>query len=254
MFGRPPACELNPDEVVALGAAVQAGLRMKDAALEEVVMTDVSPYSLGVEVAREIGDSLAKGHFDPVIERNSVVPVSRVKRYFPTREGQRLLDLSIYQGEARLVADNILLGRLKVDLPLGTREECGVDVRFTYDVNGLLEVEATVVRTKQVRRLVIEGNPGLLSESEIEARFAKLAALKIHPRDKMENRTVLARGERVYQLLKGVHRERFGMEMALFEQAMEAQDDRTVKPARARLEEVIEAVENELVLGPETIQ
>ena len=76
MFGRFPSCELNPDEVVALGAAVQAGLKMKDAALKEIVMIDVAPYSMGVEVVMRTGNSWSNGHFDPVIERNSAVPIS----------------------------------------------------------------------------------------------------------------------------------------------------------------------------------
>ena len=85
MFGRFPAIDFNPDEVVALGAAVQAGLKAKDAALREVVMTDVCPYSLGVAVSKRMPDgSTIQGHFDPVIERNTTVPVSRVNNYVPT--------------------------------------------------------------------------------------------------------------------------------------------------------------------------
>src|SRR5260370_37278959 len=87
MFGRFPAIDFNPDEVVALGAAVQAGLKAKDAALREVVMTDVCPYSLGVAVSKRMPDgSTIQGHFDPVIERNTTVPVSRVNNYVPTSQ------------------------------------------------------------------------------------------------------------------------------------------------------------------------
>lgn len=254
MFGRPPACEINPDEVVALGSAVQAGLLMKDVALIEVVMTDVSPYSLGIDVSKEFNGKRMEGHFDPIIERNSAVPMSRVKRYIPAREGQSSLVMNIFQGEARLVQDNICLGRLEIVLPKGSREECGVDVRFTYDVDGLLEVEATVVKTGLMRRLVIKGNAGMLSDEEIEARFKKLAALKIHPREKMENRTTIARGDRLYQMLNGVERERFGAAMTAFDQAMDTQDDRIIGIARKQLEEIIESVENMLILGSGTIQ
>lgn len=254
MFGRPPACEINPDEVVALGAAVQAGLLMKDEALSEVVMTDVSPYSLGIDVSKELNGTRMDGHFDPVIERNSVVPISRVKRYIPVKEGQSTLVMNVFQGEARLVQDNIRLGRLEVALPKGPREECCVDVRFTYDVNGLLEVEATVVKTGLMRRIVIKGNAGMLSDDEIEERFKKLAALKIHPRDKMENRTVIARGDRLYQLMRGMERERFGLAMIAFDQAMETQDERIIALARKQLEAVLDIVENELILGSGTVQ
>ncbi|MDB5848317.1 MAG: molecular chaperone HscC, partial [Rhodoferax sp.] len=140
MFGRFPSATLNPDEVVALGAAVQAGLKAQDAALKEVVMTDVAPYSLGLAVTRKLGPMTAThGHFDPVIERNSVVPVSRCKTYVPTADGQPSIDLQIYQGEARMVQDNIFLGSLQVPLPAGPGGDGSVEVRFTYDVNGLLQ-------------------------------------------------------------------------------------------------------------------
>jgi len=253
MFGRFPAVDLNPDEVVALGAAVQAGLLARDAALNEVVMTDVSPYSLGVEVGMRLGpNNVSQGHFDPVIERNSPVPISRVKQYVPMSEGQTGLDLQIYQGEARLVRDNIHLGTLKVPLPRGPIHECAVDVRFTYDVNGLLQVEATVGKTGHTASLLIEGNPGLLSEPEIARLLGSLAELKIHPRDRLENRTLMARAERLYEQYRGDDRQRLGMEILKFEQLLATQDPRAIAPGRREFEALIDHLDRHSVLdgGP----
>jgi len=250
MFGRFPACEINPDEVVALGAAVQAGLKSRDAALDEVVMTDVAPYSLGLEVARRFeSGAVSSGHYDPVIERNTVVPVSRVKRYWPMGDGQRRLELVVYQGEARLVKDNVKLGELRIDLEPGSIAENAVDVRFTYDANGLLQVEATLERSGETRALVIEGNPGLLSEAEIAARFAALAELKIHPRDRIENRTLLARGERLYQQLRGDVRDFLGQQVMRFEQVLESQDVRVIAPAVREFRTLLDDIERQ---GPLT--
>lgn len=252
MFGRFPECEINPDEVVALGAAVQAGLKMKDAALEEVVMTDVAPYSLGVSVSIQLPDgSYTDGHFDPIIERNSPVPISRVKTYSPIQERQSVLDLHIYQGEARLVAENILLGSLRVYLPNLPRIECGVDVRFTYDVNGLLQVEATIQKTQETESLIIEGNPGLLTEAEIADRLATLSKLKIHPRDQMENRTLMARAERLYQQLRGNEREWFGAQIRSFEASLASQDSRRVEVDRQKFGELVEHVERQTRIFPQ---
>jgi molecular chaperone HscC len=250
MFGRFPACEINPDEVVALGAAVQAGLKSRDAALDEVVMTDVAPYSLGLEVARRFeSGAVSSGHYDPLIERNTVVPVSRVRRYWPMGDGQRVLELVVYQGEARLVKDNVKLGALRIDLEPGSIAENAVDVRFTYDANGLLQVEATLERSGETRSLVIEGNPGLLSEAEIAARFAALAELKIHPRDRIENRTLLARGERLYQQLRGDVREFLGQQVMRFEQILDAQDARVIAPAAREFRTLLDDIERQ---GPLT--
>ncbi|MRW90674.1 Hsp70 family protein [Duganella sp. FT80W] len=251
MFGRLPACDINPDEVVALGAAVQAGLKMRDAALDEVVMTDVAPYSLGIDVAMRLADgSFSSGHFDAIIERNTPVPVSRVKRYYPVRDGQKQLDLNIYQGEARMAHENIQLGKLQCKLPGGSMDDSGIDIRFTYDVNGLLQVEATVVQTQQSTTLVIEGNPGLLSEEEIAARFVTLSALKIHPRDKLEHRTLLARGERLYQQLRGQQRDWLGAHIREFEHVLESQDSRQINPLRQRFEALLHEIEHDSFTVP----
>lgn len=252
MFGRFPAIDLNPDEVVALGAAVQAGLLAKDAALDEVVMTDVSPYSLGVAVSIQLDERQSStGHFDPLIERNSPVPISRVKQYVPTRDHQPSIDLEIYQGEARMVRDNIHLGTLKVALPKLPAPECATDVRFTYDVNGLLQVEATVLKTQQRFNLVIEGNPGLLSEAEIAQALQRLADLKIHPRDRLENRTLMARAERLYEQCRGDQREWLGAQILRFERALATQEERSVKPARKELEQALDHIERQPVLDDE---
>jgi molecular chaperone HscC len=252
MFGRFPAIDLNPDEVVALGAAVQAGLLAKDAALDEVVMTDVSPYSLGVAVSIQLDErQSSSGHFDPLIERNSPVPISRVKQYVPTRDHQPSIDLEIYQGEARMVRDNIHHGTLKVALPKLPAQECATDVRFTYDVNGLLQVEATVLKTQQRFNLVIEGNPGLLSEDEIAQALQRLTDLKIHPRDRLENRTLMARAERLYEQCRGDQREWLGAQILRFERALATQDERSVKPARKELEQALDHIERMPVFDDE---
>ncbi len=254
MFGRPPACGINPDEVVALGAAVQAGLCGNDAALDDVVMTDVAPYSLGIDVSVKMDEqTYSHGHFDPIIERNSMVPISRVKHYAPVSDYQQYLDIHVYQGESRRADENIVLGALHVALPRGLRHECGVEVRFTYDVNGILQVEATVLRTGETRSLVIEDNPGVLSKAEIAERLASLADLKIHPRDRIEFRTAVARGDRLYQQLRGDAREALGTQLLQFESALASQDRRQCELACKALLRVLDAIESTPVLAPELV-
>ena len=259
MFGRFPAIDFNPDEVVALGAAVQAGLKAKDAALDEVVMTDVAPYSLGVEISKRLSAvASSSGHFDPIIERNSVVPISRVKTYYPTTAGQSRVDLRIYQGEARMVSDNVHLGDLAIYLPQLPVDECAVDVRFTYDVNGLLQVKAVVQKTQDKFAVVIEGNPGVLTQAEIAQRFDALAKIKIHPRDLLENRTLMARAERIYQQLRGDVREWLAGQMLAFESVLASQQIRQVDASRKVLERALDDIERDGLLhsdpqhGPES--
>ena len=251
MFGRFPATDINPDEVVALGAAVQAGLKMKDKALDEVVMTDVAPYSLGIDTAKQVGNEMySAGYFDPIIERNTVVPVSRVKTYHPIHENQRALEINVFQGEARMARDNIHLGKLEIDLPRAPKMECGVDVRFTYDVNGLLQVEATIQKTQETHALVITGNPGALTDAEIAQRFEALSALKIHPRDKMENRALMARAERLYQQLRGPLRESLGHHILRFETVLDKQELRSIDTEARAFEAMLDEYDSEKFINP----
>ena len=145
--------------------------------------------------------------FRSIIERNSPVPISRSDLLYSVSNNQTKIEMGIFQGEARYVRDNIKLGTLKLNIPRGAAGSESVDVRFTYDINGLLEVEATVTSTGIKERVVIEGNPGLLTQKEIEKRLKSLQGLKIHPREKLENSVILARGERLYENALGEKRE-----------------------------------------------
>lgn len=253
MFGRFPETALNPDEVVALGAAVQAGLKIKDAALTERVMTDVCPYTLGIETSREITPGrFASGFMAPVLERNTIIPASRVQRFSPVTDFQTELHVIVYQGEARRVADNIKLGEFMLPLPSGTRAEVGADVRFTYDVNGLLEVEATPVRHNapqgQAVQLVIENSAQRLSADQIAQRLAALHDLKIHPRDRMEVRTLMARAERHHAQLLGNARDYLAQVITHYELMLESQDEKRIAPARSKLQTVLASIETDRFL------
>ncbi|WFC63127.1 molecular chaperone HscC [Pseudomonas sp. REST10] len=244
LFGRFPAMHLNPDEVIAQGAAVQAALKARDATLEEVVLTDVCPYSLGVEVASHVGGQLQNGHYLPIIERNCVVPVSRVKSVQTLRDGQKHVNVRIFQGESRLVANNIFLGELEVEVPPRPAGEVSLDIRFTYDINGLLEAQVDTLLTGQSQSLVIENNPGVMTPDEIAERFSALQALKTHPRDQQVNSALMARLERLYQESLGDLREHVGVLAGHFSAVLERQDEREIREARAELLTRLDSIES----------
>ena len=177
MFGQLPLRHINPDEVVAQGAAVQAGLKARDSALNEVVLTDVCPYTLGFEVTNQTGENTyQEGIFSPLIERNSVIPSSREDRVVPITTQQRKIEVRVFQGESRQVKDNIFLGKVAVPIPNHDgNTDRSIDIRYTYDINGLLEVQATVVATQKQHKLIIEQNPGSMSAKEIAQRLEQLA-------------------------------------------------------------------------------
>jgi molecular chaperone HscC len=246
LFGRFPSISLDPDEVVAHGAAIQAALKARSAALEEVVLTDVCSYTLGIETSTQVGQQFESGHYLPIIERNSIVPVSRVKTVYTLHDNQEHVLLKIYQGESRLVKDNVALGELDIKVPKRKAGEVALDVRFTYDNNGLLEAQVVVPLTGDLHSLVIENNPGVLTPEEIQQRLAGLALLKIHPRDQQVNTVLTARLERLYQESLGQMREQIGHWAKQFQHVLDSQDERRIREARSELTQQLSSLDNGL--------
>lgn len=248
LFGRLPLRHLKPDQVVGIGTGVAAGLKARHAALEEVILTDVCPYTLGVSVSRSVGGHEQSGYFSPIIERNSTVPISRVERYAPVRDGQKLLTLRIYQGESPRVAGNVLLGEIEVPLRPGLpRDDNECDVRFTYDVNGLLQVEVTRVADGVRHEKVLKRVETAMEPAEISQRLAALAEIKLHPRQNAANLALLARAERLYEERLGHEREQVLVWITEFEALLDSQDLKQIAEARARLGARLDEFEAELL-------
>jgi len=195
-----PEHSIDPDEVIALGTGVQSGLLDRHEALEDIVMTDVCPFTLGTEVAKQIGpNQYESGYFQPIIERNTVIPASRVEPYSTLHENQTEVTLRIFQGESPRVEDNVPLGEINLKVPKEKGKTQDFEVRFTYDVSGVLEVLVTVLATGDTKQLILEGNPGSLSQAEIAKRLKELDKLKIHPRDVAENAAIVNRLKAAYE-------------------------------------------------------
>lgn len=245
LFQRLPICTINPDEVVALGTAIQAALKQKDAALSEVVLTDVSPYTLGVDMAKEHeGGRITTGHFSPIIQRNTCIPASRVERFQTMQNGQKVLEFNIFQGESRMAHNNIKLGSIEINVPKGKAGEQSADIRFTYDVNGLLEVQVTRSCDGETVNTVIENSESRLTKKEIENSLKRMGNLKIHPRDNLENRTTLARAEKLYQERIDL-RDYLSEIISQFEHHIEQQDPRTIERQRSQVIDIITEIEKE---------
>lgn len=236
MLRRVPFIEIDPDETIAFGTAIQAALKERNEALNEIILTDVCPFTLGTEVVKAIDvDHLEGGYFSPIIERNTPIPVSRAERYFTLKDNQTEILVEVYQGESRLTKNNLLLGELTIDIPPEKAEVEGVDVRFTYDINGILEVECTSITTGKKVKTVIEKNPGDMSPEEIETRLNELANIKIHPRELQENRLLLAKCERMYEESLADKRKIIAKLTEDFEAVLQTQDTQKVKESASIL-------------------
>ena len=247
LFGRLPNTSINPDEVVALGAATQAAMKERNEAVKEIILTDVCPFTLGTEVVVSRGGGVKEGgHYLPIIERNSVIPVSRTERLYTAEDNQDMIRVKILQGESRFARNNVYLGDIELVVPLGPAGKESVDVTYTYDVNSILEVEVKVLSTKLSKRIVIKNDDVDMSDEEIDARLASLAELKIHPREKEENKLLLLRGDRMYEEATGDVRNIIEKYLNNFEQVLDKQNPADIDKAREELKNFLDSIDEDI--------
>jgi molecular chaperone DnaK len=165
-FGKEPNLTVNPDEVVALGAAVQAGVLQGD--VKDVLLLDVTPLTLGIETLGGVAT--------PLIERNTTIPTSKSQTFSTAADGQTSVEIHVLQGERPMASDNKTLGRFILDgIPTAPRGIPQVEVSFDIDANGILNVKAKDKATNKEQHITITASSGL-SKEEIE-RMKKEAEL-----------------------------------------------------------------------------
>jgi molecular chaperone HscC len=248
LFARLPLRTINPDETIARGAAIQAALKARDAALDDIVLTDVMPYSMGIVASEQVNGIWYKDVFSPVIERNSPVPVSRLRQYFATGGGQTGVAIDIRQGESPVGSENLQLGTMSIMLPRASPGELAVNVRFSYDANGLLEVEVQIPASGEVVRSVIQRSSTEMSSDEVAASLAALAVLKVHPRAKQENVYVIERAKRLYGACLGAERESIGQQLRMFEDTLDGQDERAIRHHARHMLQFLDALDRGFTL------
>ena len=179
IFGRNPSKAVNPDEAVAMGAAIQGGVLAGD--VTDVLLLDVTPLSLGIET---LG-----GVFTKLIGRNTTIPTKKSQVFSTAADGQTQVDIKVHQGEREMAADNKLLGQFKlVGIPPAPRGVPQVEVVFDIDANGIVNVSARDKGTGKEQQIVIQSSGGL-SKDEIEnmvREAEKHAAQDAEKKEKIE--------------------------------------------------------------------
>ncbi len=243
-LNREPAAGTRPDTAIAIGAGICSGMKARSSDLRELVLTDVCPFTLGVNVLNRAEES--RDLMSPIIERNSVLPTSKEGTYYTARDNQRSLDIKVYQGEQRYCDDNTYLGHVEVAVPPAPRGEQYVRVRFTYDINGLLEVDV-VAKDGQSGRLVLQGSG--MTEEEVEQRLSELESLKMHPRDQEGPRTLIARGERLYAMTVGQMRDQVAYMLDWFQMQLSTQEQLRIAKASRRVSAFFDQAEAYIGVG-----
>ncbi len=236
-----PTPLVYPDTAVALGAGIFAAMKDRNPQLKEMILTDICPFTLGTGVLNPNDPS--RPLMAPIIERNSILPSSKAQRFYTVRDGQKKICVDIYQGESLYCEDNLRLGAVEIDIPPAPKSVENVDVRFTYDINGILEAEVYNQTTAHRERVVLVGKDSGLSEEEAAVRLEALTKLKINPRDQEENQLALAQGDRLYQETLGETRQKVALMVSWFEQILTSQDPLRIARSRKRFLELLRLLE-----------
>ena len=181
LFGKTPHCDLNPDEVVALGAAVQAGILAGEN--KDMLLLDVTPLSLGIETMGNVMSAL--------IRRNTTIPTSAKEMFTTYVDGQTGVDIHVMQGERELVKDNRSLARFQLQVPPLPAAVPRIEVTFLIDANGILNVTASDIRTGESQSVQVKPSYGL-TDDEVETMIREsfqFAAEDIKARQVIEART-----------------------------------------------------------------
>ena len=166
IFGKQPKQDVNPDEVVAVGAAVQGGVLTGE--VKDVLLLDVTPLSLGIETEG--------GIMTVMIERNTTIPTSKSQVFSTAANNQDAVDIKAFQGERKMAKDNRMLGEFRLSgIPAAPRGTPQVEVSFNIDANGILEVKAKDKATGKEQKISVQGSSGL-SKEEVERMVQEAAA------------------------------------------------------------------------------
>ena len=239
VFKNIPVVVSNSDLMIAQGLGLVCAVKERNEEIKDYVLTDICPFTLGTNIVNHADP--AHPYMSPIIERNTVLPCSRMKRFYTASDNQTMLRFEILQGEHTYAEDNLKLSELSVTVPKKKRGEESADVRFTYDINGILIVDIKVLSTGQSISKVISQN---LSDKEIMHKVEELQKLKVHPKEVSENTLVLEKLKALFEEVPPYMREHVQNYISSFEVVLERQDPRRIAKYRRFLEQMIAQMES----------
>ena len=195
LTGRKPCTDINPDTAIAVGAGIFAGMKDRNKDFKDVILTDICPFSLGTAVQ---DSRTMETIMDFIIQRNSMLPTSKMHDYYAASDNQTKIRVTVYQGESIIPANNIKLGELLIECPPTPLHEYIASLRLTYDINGILVVDVTA-NDKKTYSKVILSESNTMSEEELAKCKEQLNKLRLAPPDDERYQLLIARAERIIE-------------------------------------------------------
>lgn len=236
--GVKPCSDLDPDTAISLGAGVYSGIKTKNQQLKDVVMTDICPFSLGVD-CRDMNDDVVMSF---IIDRNSMLPCSQIKSYYAIHQNQTEVEFRIYQGESIIPENNIYLGSMSITCPPTNTNEFIATCRMTYDINGILVIDVTNKEGVTVSKTLV-GNNVKLSEKEIATIKAKLDKLRFSDEVDEESQLLVSRAERVIEETLSYERDFLMNALTIFKLTMNKGNTVEKRKAKEDFKKLLDSLE-----------
>lgn len=227
----------NPDEIICQGTGILCGIKERKSGVRDLVLTDICPFTLGVGI---LGDVMS-----PIIRKNQSLPCSRVQEYLTVNDDQKVILIRIYQGENHKASRNLFLTKMEVVIPPRPKGEVRVEVRFSYDINGLFDIDIFCPATGEHLNREL-GTGGGMSEEELLASRAALEKIKMHPRDMEKNKCILEKAEALYVECNESQQAFLGRAIERFQAALNQQQSRIAERAYRMFQVQLAMVENAL--------
>ncbi len=229
------------EELIARGVGLIAGIIERNANLKEVIMTDICPFSMGINVENHADSS--NPYMYTIIARNNSLPCSKTETFYTSYDYQTSLTVKVLQGENVYADDNIKLGEFHVKVPSKKKGEASIDVTFTYDINGVLIVDVLNNTNGQLETKVISQK---LEGDELKKEVESLNKFKLKTADDKKNDITKARLMAAYEMATIYNREKIGNLLKDYEYELARGDNRSIRRIRKFIKALLDAYEKNL--------
>lgn len=239
LLHKKPYTGTDPDTAIAIGAGIFAGIKQRNEKLKDVIITDICPFSLGISTYNiETNEDL----MEFIIDRNTSLPASRMKKFCAISDGQKKIKIRIYQGESMLPAKNLFLGEFEVECPETKKNDTICEVRLTYDINGILMIDVTTVSDNQNHSKIIISKTNQMSESELDVYKSKMEEIKLSKENDEENALLIARAQRMYEEALPEERDIILRALIVFKSALQKQKNHEIRICYEQLNEILDNI------------
>lgn len=205
LMHKQPIVSQHCDTYIAMGCGIAAGIKMRKDDIKDVILTDICPFSLGIDVINhDVYDH--RMVFSTIISRNTTLPTSRTQTYYTAYDQQKTIQCNIYQGEGMYCDENLFLGSLDIDIPPRPQGEISIKVNFRYDINGILDIEVYVPATDETISKVIINESCQLSDEEKAKKLESLKHFTMHHTHDLELTELISKGESLFYQCSGDER------------------------------------------------